>query len=92
MTKAKHPEHELIVVFKKNVPEDQSIEMVTSWNVEFRSGMDSSKGRIYFTSTGKKYILTFNTEEELDAFEMNDYQFLPEIHQIYTPNWDRQKD
>jgi hypothetical protein len=92
MSGYKHPEHQLVIVFKNNITEEQAIEKVTSWNVEFKQGMDSSRGKIYFYATGEKFILTFNNDDELTAFKMNRYQFLPEIHEIYTPDWDKQKD
>lgn len=88
----KTDKHELVIVFKKNVTEEQSEKLMQSFNVKFRKGMDSSKGKIYFYATGGKYIVTFSNEEEQNEFQKNRYQFLPEIHQIYTPDWDIQKD
>jgi len=92
MSDYKHPEHQLVVVFKNNVTEEQSKAMVASWNVKFHNGMDSSRGKLYFYATGEKYLLTFNSDDELMDFRRLRYQFLPEIHEIYTPNWDIQKD
>lgn len=92
MSDKKHPEHELIIVFKQNVTEEQSNAIVASWNVKFRTGMDSSRGKLYFYATGEKYILTFTSDDELMNFRRLRYQFLPEIHEIYTPDWEIQKD
>ncbi len=85
-------DHELIVVFKKDVSDERTLEIINSFGVKYRKGMDSSKGKIYFYSTGEKYILTFATEEEKDKFSWKHHQFMLEIHQIYEPDWDKQKD
>jgi len=85
-------ELELIIVFKKDVSEEKEQEILQSFGVKFRSGMDSSKGKIYFYSTGGKYILTFNDDDAKLDFMRKGYQFMLEIHQIYEPNWDIQKD
>jgi hypothetical protein len=88
----KNPFPELVIVFKKSISEEDSLKIVKSWNIPFREGMDSSKGKIYFYATGEKYILTFADKDQKAAFEKNRYQFLTEIHQIYEPDWDIQKD
>jgi len=85
-------EHELIVVFKKDVSEEKELEIIQSFGVKYRNGMDSSKGKIYFYSTGGKYILTFDNEKAKEDFIMKRHQFMLEIHQIYEPDWDIQKD
>ncbi|MFN8415621.1 MAG: hypothetical protein U0U66_04735 [Cytophagaceae bacterium] len=54
--------------------------------------MDSSRGKIYFYSTGPKYFITFTDEDHQYTFEKEHYQFLPEIHEIYEPVWDITKD
>lgn len=83
---------ELIVVFKKSVSEETSEEIIKSFNIPYRKGMDSSKGKIYFYATGSKYILTFKDADHKSDFQKNRYQFKTEIHQIYEPDWDIQKD
>ena len=83
---------ELIVVFKKNISEKIAEAFLQSLGIPFREGMDSSKGKIYFYATGGKYILTFQHEQDKASFRMKRYQFLPEIHEIYEPNWEIQKD
>ena len=88
----KQKAEELIIVFKKSVSEEKSLEMIQSFGFPFREGMDSSRGKIYFYSTGEKYILTFKDADELMAFRMKRHQFLSEVHEIYEPDWDIQKD
>lgn len=83
---------ELIIVFKKNVSDEEAEKLMKSFGSSYRKGMDSSKGKIYFYNTGPKYILTFETPEKKSDFKTNYYHFLPEIHQIYEPNWDIHKD
>jgi len=85
-------EHELIVVFKKNISEEDAEKFLSSLGVEYREGMDSSKGKIYFYATGPKYILTFEDTAQKSAFINKRYGFLPEIHQIFEPDWDIRKD
>ena len=82
---------ELIMVFKKEISLRKSKIILNKIGVKYREGMDSSRGKIYFYSTGPKFILTFETEEEKDKFE-NKYQELNEVHEIYTPDWDKRKD
>jgi hypothetical protein len=83
---------ELIIVFKKIISEEKSRELVLSFGIPFREGMDSSRGKLYFYATGEKYILTFKNADEKMAFRMKRYQFLPEVHEIYEPDWNIQKD
>jgi hypothetical protein len=85
-------EHELIVVFKKSVSEEEAEKLIKSFDVAYRNGMDSSKGKIYFYATGPKYILTFKDAENKMHFQKKRHQFMTEIHQIYEPDWDIQKD
>jgi len=87
-----HPEHELIIVFKKNVTEAQAEKLLQSFHVTFREGMDSSKGKIYYYATGPKFIITFDNAAQREEFGRKRYYFLPEVHQIYEPDWDIQKD
>ncbi len=87
-----HPENELVVVFKKTVTEQQASDLIKSWNVKAREGMDSSRGKLYFYATGDKYILTFDNYDALMDFRGRHYQFLTEVHEIYYADWDKQKD
>ena len=50
----KEKKEELIVVSKKNVAEERSLEVIQSLRIAFRPGMDSSRGKIYFYANGAK--------------------------------------
>ena len=82
---------ELILVFKKDFRLQNAQMILDKAGVKYREGMDSSKGKIYFYKTGPKFILTFETEEEKNKFEIK-YQNLEEIYEIYTTDWEIQKD
>lgn len=88
----KKEKEELIIVFKKDVTEKREVEVLSTFNVVFREGMDSSRGKLYFYATGGKYILTFKNIQDKEAFQLKRYQFLPEIHEIYEPDWGITKD
>ncbi|MEO9144649.1 MAG: hypothetical protein ABI237_03760 [Ginsengibacter sp.] len=82
---------ELILVFKKGITLQNAIIILDKIGAKYREGMDSGKGKIYFYNTGPKFILTFETEQGKEEFELN-YKNLKEIHKIYTPDWTLQKD
>lgn len=82
---------ELILVFKKEIQLQNAQMILDKAGIKYREGMDSSKGRIYFYKTGPKFILTFETKEERSKFEI-DHQNLEEVYEIYTPDWEIQKD
>jgi hypothetical protein len=82
---------ELIAVFKKTVEPEKARELLDKAGVVYREGMDSSRGKIYFYSTGPKFIITFQTEEEKERF-MSQNARRREFHEIYAPNWDARKD
>lgn len=82
---------ELIVVFKKDIELQKAVEILNRSGVEYREGIDSSRGKQYFYSTGPKFIVTFNTEEEKEKF-LSEYKNKEEIHEIYVPDWTIQKD
>ncbi len=84
--------NELVIVFKKAVSEEEALKKMNSFEVNFRKGMDSSKGKIYFYNTGSKYIISFENQEQKEKFQYQHYEFLSEIHQIYEPDWDICKD
>ena len=80
-----------VVVFKKNIPDQTSEQILDKYNYPHWEGMDSSKGKKYFYSTGKKYFMIFPTEKEkLETMQM--LNKIQEIHEIYTPDWQIQKD
>ena len=82
---------ELIAVFKKNVEPEQARELLDKAGVVYRKGMDSSRGKIYFYSTGPKFILTFQSEEARERF-ISQHARRSEFHELYVPDWKVQKD
>ncbi len=88
----KSKEHELVVVFKKEIPEEKTLDIMKSFHVNFRSGMDSSRGKIYFYATGEKFIVHFQSEQEKLDFSKQRHHFKTEIHEIYEADWNIQKD
>lgn len=93
MAKEEHArEFELIVVFKKYVTVERAEEVLRDNGVTvYREGMDSSKGKIYFYSTGPKFIVTFSSLEQKEKFAGANKNH-KDIHEIYTPDWNLQKD
>lgn len=87
----KHDKIELILVFKKDVSLKKAKTFLNNTSIPYGEGMDSSRGKIYFYNTGPKFILTFETEQERNQFEL-EYQNSEEIHEIYIPDWKIQKD
>ena len=86
----KHDKIELILVFKKEIGLRKAKIILNKTGILYREGMDSGRGKIYFYKTGPKFILTFDTAEEKNKFESK-YQDLKEIYEIYTPDWNIQK-
>lgn len=82
---------ELIAVFKQPVELEDAQALLRIKAIRYRTGMDSSRGKLYFYSTGPKFILTFLTDiEKTDAKAY--LEALTEIHEVYTPDWDKCKD
>jgi hypothetical protein len=82
---------ELIAVFKKGITEPVATSKLGAICQQYRTGMDSSRGKLYWQSTGPKFILTFSTEQERQAANTR-LETLPEIHEVYEPDWDKCKD
>jgi hypothetical protein len=82
---------ELVIVFKKEIELDKALAILDGTGIKYRKGMDSSKGKIYFYSTGPKFILTFETNERKDAF-ITEYENKKEVYEIYAPDWAITKD
>lgn len=83
---------ELIVVFKKDVTPDEADAMLkNSGAPKYRNGMDSSRGKIYFYSTGPKFILTFDAADERKKF-LSANEGDARIHEMYIPDWTKSKD
>lgn len=82
---------ELIAVFKKEVSEEAAQAVLNEFGVAYRQGMDSSRGKIYFYSTGPKFILTFASERERKKF-VSGIKRREEIYELYIPDWGKRKD
>lgn len=82
---------ELIVVFKKDILKEDAQRLLEATGIPCRKGMDSSRGKIYFYSTGPKFILTFEDETQRKKF-IGEYHGTENIHEVYEPDWDIQKD
>ncbi|OQP53514.1 hypothetical protein [Niastella populi] len=82
---------ELVVVFKKNIELVNAKEILDNGKVICREGMDSGRGKLYYYRTGPKFILTFEKEADKQRI-LTQFEALPEIHEVYTPDWDKCKD
>lgn len=82
---------ELIVVFKKDIDLQNAQAILNKTGVKYREGMDSSRGKLYYYSTGPKFILTFETEQRKELIN-SEFEKMSEIHEVYTPDWDKCKD
>lgn len=81
----------VVVVFKKEISEKTANTIMDNLEYPHWEGMDSSKGKKYFYSTGKKFFLLFPSEKEKKEV-LKKMKPLKEIHEIYTPDWNIQKD
>jgi hypothetical protein len=81
----------LVVVFKKEIAEKAAQEWLDKTTYYFHAGADGSKGKIYHSKTGKKYLIHFPNEAEKAEF-LKKYLKTPEIYELYKPNWDIIKD
>jgi hypothetical protein len=81
----------LIVVFKKDIELEAAQPILDKACVKYREGMDGSRGKLYFYSTGPKFILTFQTELEKERIN-SEFEKMKEMHEVYTPDWDKCKD
>lgn len=82
---------ELVVVFIKSVELEAAQDILNKAGVNYRKGMDSSRGKLYWYSTGPKFILTFETEQEKERIQL-EFEKVKKIHEVYTPDWDKCKD
>lgn len=82
---------ELIVVFKKDIGLQNAQAILNRTGAKYREGMDSSRGKLYYYSTGPKFILTFETEQRKELINA-EFEKMIEIHEVYTPDWDKCKD
>lgn len=91
MAKKHNDKIELIVVFKIEIDLEQAKKILENSGVNHREGMDSSRGKLYFYKTGPKFILTFQSQQDKDKFTSL-HKDLGEIYELYTPDWEIQKD
>ena len=82
---------ELVAVFKKDIQPQQAQELLDKIGVKYRKGMDSSRGKLYFYSTGPKFILTFERQSDKETF-IAQHAKMEAFHEIYTPDWTKHKD
>jgi hypothetical protein len=82
---------ELVVVFKKKIKLETATPILDKAGVKYREGMDSSRGKLYWYNTGPKFIVTFTTEAEKESLNA-EFEKMNEIHEVYTPDWDKCKD
>lgn len=92
MTDYQHKKHELIVVFKKEISQAVAEDFLNSFKLIYRKGMDSSKGKNYFYSTGPKFIVVFKKESDKNRFMKAAENHKKEIFELYQPNWKITKD
>ena len=82
---------DLIVVFNKDVSEEDAEAILKEHEgISFKSGMDSSRGKVYFYSTGPKFIVTVESDKR-SAF-LNNIKENPDLHEIYVADWEKTKD
>ncbi|MDO1451457.1 hypothetical protein Q0590_34605 [Rhodocytophaga aerolata] len=86
-----HEKIELVAVFKKDIQLSQAQELLDKTGISYRKGMDSSKGKLYFYSTGPKFILTFESQADKETF-IAQHAKKEAFHELYTPDWTKQKD
>ncbi len=80
-----------ILVFNKNVSPDLALKQLSGKDIYFLEGMDSSRGKNYFYSTGPKFILNFFSQASMLSFEKV-IKKDPLVYEIYPPHWEIQKD
>jgi hypothetical protein len=56
----------------------------------YRTGMDSSRGKHYFYSTGPKFLVDVQ-KDKISKF-MEDLNSQSEIHEVYKADWNILKD
>lgn len=81
---------EIIVVFQKIISKEQALKIMTAFQAPYREGMDSSRGKKYFYSTGPKFIVKV-VSEKLANF-LKGCAEIKEIHECYVADWDVIKD
>jgi hypothetical protein len=93
LNKAKSAKRKLmdyIVVFKKDVSPEAAQQIMKKSGHPHKSGIDSSRGKVYFYNTGPKFILQ-SEEKNFEALKKY-FSSFSEIHEIYVADWKIKKD
>ncbi len=81
---------DICVVFKMDTPFAGAISLLSTLPYPYREGGDSSRGRLYFDSTGPKFIITASsTEVERCIAAMS---ASPIVYEAYVANFEFFKD
>ena len=80
-----------MVVFKPHETEANCHYLLQQWNCTYYSGVDAGKGKKYVQNTGPKFIVNFPNKSQAQAF-IDQHQKVPEIYEIYHPDWGILKD
>lgn len=84
------PTVDMIVVFKKNVPVEKANSILFEKGYIFYEGMDSSKGKQYYLTTGPKYIVKV-PPEKVAAF-IDETKNIFQVYEVYRADWTIEKD
>ncbi len=81
---------ELVVVFKKGISPEEAEATMRSLGRPFREGMDSSRGKIYFYSTGPKFRLPVSPDEAPALTKR--LGKMRQVYEVYKADWNIVKD
>lgn len=81
---------DIVIVFNKDITNDQAKKIMDKFNLIYREGMDTSRGKNYFYKTGPKFIAEIepNRSNSLIA-KISKYT---EIYEVYQADWKIIKD
>ena len=81
---------DIVIVFKKDITNGQAKMIMDKFNLIYREGMDTSRGRRYFYRTGPKFITKIEPNQKKSLIsKLNNYT---EIYEVYQANWKIIKD
>jgi hypothetical protein len=80
----------MVVVFKKDIPLEIAKKVMDDQKRPYRTGMDSSRGKQYFYSTGPKFLVKVKSDEIQEFTEH--FQSLSEVYEVYEADWKIIKD
>ncbi len=81
---------EFVVVFRPDVPVEKASSILYEREFIFHEGSDSSRGKKYISETGPKFIVQV-PKEKVETFHMQ-MKAIPQIYEIYQPDWNINKD